>query len=314
MCPRPSGLLLLHRRCNEPPASSVDMMMKCKFILGLALIGCALPGSAHSTDGVFDSNGVKIRYFTAGEGEAVVVIHGWMGDSTMWGKDASGNTKLNPLPGFQAIALDCRGHGKSDKPHDPKQYGAEMEGDVVRLLDHLKIKKAHLIGYSMGAFIAAKVAAGHPDRVLSVIYGGQAPLLTGESGSEEIDVFAKAVEDGKGLGSYIKYVKPELSQGSADALAKFMYDGKDVKAWAAAGRSFGGLEVAAEDLKKCKAPVLFIYGSKESDSTKSRIASLRKVLVGSEEKVIEGGDHVTTLSKAEFGTTIVNFLQAHKAK
>src|SRR3954463_7486808 len=127
--------------------------MKCKSLLTVVVACCAMLGIAHADEGVFDSNGVKIRYVTEGEGEAVVLVHGWMGDSTMWGRDTSGNTKLSPLEGFQLIALDCRGHGKSDKPHEQNKYGAEMAADVVRLLDHLKIKKAHLIGYSMGAFI-----------------------------------------------------------------------------------------------------------------------------------------------------------------
>ena len=108
------------------------------------------------------------------------------------------------------IALDCRGHGKSDKPHDPEKYGPEMAADVVRLLDHLKIEKAHLIGYSSGAFIAGKVAATHPKRVLSVVYAGQAPLVAGakSSDSSEVEVFAKAVDEGKDLGSYIIAVTP----------------------------------------------------------------------------------------------------------
>src|SRR6185436_5649627 len=111
-----------------------------------------------------------------------------------------------------------------------------MAADVVRLLDHLKIKKAHLIGYSMGTFIAAKVAATNPGRVLSVVYGGQAPLLTGEAGSREIDVFAKAVDEGKGLGAYIIEVtppdRPKPTVELANEIAKFLYDGKDVQAFA----------------------------------------------------------------------------------
>ena len=72
------------------------------------------------------------------------------------GPGPSGNTRLDTsgTNGFQLIALDCRGHGKSDKPHDPAEYGPEMAADVVRLLDHLRIEKAHLLGYSSGAFIA----------------------------------------------------------------------------------------------------------------------------------------------------------------
>jgi pimeloyl-ACP methyl ester carboxylesterase len=292
--------------------------MKHKSLLITVVACCALPMLAHATDGVFDSKGVKIRFVTEGEGEPVVLIHGWMADSSMWGQDKFGNTKLTAPEGFQVIALDCRGHGKSDKPHDTKKYGSEMAADVVRLLDHLKIKKAHLIGYSMGAFIAGKVAATHPERVLSVIYGGQAPLLTGEAGSREIDVFAKAVDEGKGLGPYIIEVsppnKPKPTLEQANAIAKFLYDGKDVKAWAAAGQSFNGLEVKAGNLKKCNAPALFIYGSKESDHLKERVASLLKLLGRGEVKAIEGGDHMTTLTKPEFASTIIEFLRSHKAK
>lgn len=292
--------------------------MKYKPLLAALLACSAIPALSAAQDAYFDSNGVKIHYVTAGEGEAVVLIHGWMGDTTMWGADAAGNTKLSPLPGFEVIAIDCRGHGKSDKFYDPKQYGAEMAEDVVRLLDHLKIKKAHLIGYSMGSFIVGKVAATHPDRVLSIVYGGQAPLLTGESGSKEIEVFAKAVDEGKGLGAYILYVspsdKPKPTEEQADAIAKYMFGKKDVKALAAAGLSFNGLEVTSDALVKCKAPTLFIYGSKESDNLHERVASLHKLLAGTEVKIIEGANHMTTLANPEFGSTLVGFLLAHKSK
>lgn len=279
-----------------------------KGLSALIAVAWAVLSQAQSTDSTFDSNGVKISYVTEGKGEAVVLIHGWMSDVKMWGP------KLSPLDGFQIIALDCRGHGKSDKPHDRASYGSEMAADVVRLLDHLKIKRAHLIGYSMGTYIVGKVAATHPDRVLSVIYGGQAPLLIGEAGSKEIDVFAKAVEEGKGLAPYLLFVRPELTQQAAEAFAKVLYDGKDVKAWALAGQSFKGLEVSLEALKKCKVPTLFIHGSKEAESTKTRVAALSKILVGSELKVIEGADHVTTLPNPAFGEALVEFLRTHKSK
>ena len=296
-------------------------MMKFKSLLTMFFACFAMLRLAHATDDYFDSNGVKIRYVTAGQGEAVVLIHGWMGDSTMWGRDASGNTKLDAPNGFQVIAMDCRGHGKSDKPHDSAKYGVEMAEDVVRLLDHLKIKKAHLIGYSMGAFIAGNVAAKHPDRVLSVVYGGQAPLLKGApsgSGSNEVEVFAKAVDEGKGLGSYLLAVmppdKPKLTLEQANNITERMYAGKDVKAWAVAGLSLGALRVAPEDLRKCKAPTLFIYGGNESATVKDGVVAARKILADSEVKVVEGGDHITTLGKPEFGATIVKFLLAHRVQ
>ena len=52
--------------------------------------------------------------------------------------------------GYRVIALDCRGHGQSGKPQDPGQYGLEMVRDVVRLLDHLNVERAHVVGYAMG--------------------------------------------------------------------------------------------------------------------------------------------------------------------
>src|SRR3954451_13580631 len=202
--------------------------MKYRSLLAAFVAFCLAPKSAVAADEVFDSNGVKIRYVTEGKGEPVVLLHGWMSDSSMWGRlDTNPATKE-----YQLIALDLRGHGKSDKPHAVDKYGPEMAEDVVRLLDHLKLPKAHLIGYSMGAIVAGKVAATHPDRVLSVVYGGQAPILTGKvkADAREIEVFATAVEEGKDLGSYILEVtpadKPKLTEDQANAVAKFLYGNK----------------------------------------------------------------------------------------
>lgn len=286
--------------------------MKFRFA-GLLALGLASKPPV-AIDAVFDSNGVEIHYVSAGEGEPVVLLHGWMSDVSMWGRlDTNPATEQ-----YQLIAVDLRGHGKSDKPHDPEQYGAEMAEDVVRLLDHLELKKAHLIGYSMGAIVAGKIAATHPDRVLSIVYGGQAPILTHDVNAvkvdaREIEVFAKAVEEGKGLGSYLIDVtpadKPKMSEEYANALAKVLYDGKDVKAFAAAGRGIKNLDVTLDQLAKCTAPMLFIHGSKEVEATKLRAALIVEELGRGELKVIEGTDHMTTLLDPEFGDTIDEFLE-----
>jgi pimeloyl-ACP methyl ester carboxylesterase len=283
----------------------------------LVLTITTLAQPIHAEDGYFDSKGVKIRYATEGKGEAVVLIHGWMGDSSMWGRDIAGNTKLKAAPGFQAIALDCRGHGKSDKPHDAAAYGTEQAEDIVRLLDHLQIKKAHLIGYSSGSFIAGHVVANHPERVISVIYGGQAPVIAGkvkDTDFSECDIFAKAVEDGKGFGPYIQAIMPnaKLTDQQANSMGKVLYGGKDVKAYALAGTTFKALAVPIEQLQKSQAPILFLHGGNESAHVKSRVAMVHQLLGRGEVKLVEGGDHMTTLAKPEFGKAIMGFLEANK--
>jgi pimeloyl-ACP methyl ester carboxylesterase len=301
--------------------------MILRSVSAVAAACCLASSPLHAADGTFDSNGVKIRYVTEGKGEAVVLIHGWMGDSRMWGTDWLGNTKLNMkgAEGFQAIAIDCRGHGKSDKLYDVSKYGPEMAADLVRLLDHLKIEKAHLVGYSSGSFIAGKVAATHPGRVLSLVYGGQAPIVKNPKAPakksnevSEVEIFAKAVDEGKDLGVWLMAVmppdRPKLTEGQAKLITQAMFAGKDVKALAAAGRGFKNLAVTEEELKKCPAPILFLHGANESEYVKSSVAHARKVLGRGEVKLVPGGDHVTTLAEPEFGASLMAFLKANKSK
>ena len=110
------------------------------------------PGATPTNDQFFDSAGVRIRYVSAGQGEPIILIHGWAADAEMW------DSLMQDLSrDYRVIAFDCRGHGRSDKPTDPKQYGMEMVNDVVRLMDHLGFSKAHIVGYSMGGSIALKM-------------------------------------------------------------------------------------------------------------------------------------------------------------
>jgi pimeloyl-ACP methyl ester carboxylesterase len=118
----------------------------------------------------FDAKGVKIHFLVEGAGEPVVLIHGL---------DSSARTNWQ-MPGtidalakdHQVIAVDLPGYGDSDKPADPAAYGEQWVDDVTLLLDHLKIRKAHMVGYSMGGMVALKLIAEHPERVISGTLGG----------------------------------------------------------------------------------------------------------------------------------------------
>src|SRR5512145_700779 len=113
-------------------------------ILGLIvlLVAPAWAADAPVQDLHFDSAGVEIRYTVQGEGEPVVLVHGFTASvETNWGQPG---VIAALAEDFRVIAIDARGHGKSGKPHDPAAYGANMMEDVIRLMDHLGILKAHI--------------------------------------------------------------------------------------------------------------------------------------------------------------------------
>jgi pimeloyl-ACP methyl ester carboxylesterase len=144
-----------------------------------ALLGCVQAADRPATK-TFDSNGVKISYTVQGKGEPAVLIHGWL--SSGWINWTLPGTSGLLARDYQVITLDVRGHGLSDKPTREDAYGPELVEDVARLLDHLEIKKAHIVGYSMGGVIAANFIARHPDRVRSGTLGGMGWMKAGGVG------------------------------------------------------------------------------------------------------------------------------------
>jgi len=289
-------------------------------LLSALLSSSLLSGAPLAEEGTFEADGVKLHYATEGKGEPLVLLHGWIADSTMWGRDAEGRVKLDAkgAEGFQLIALDCRGHGRSGAPREPEKYGVELAQDIVRLLDHLGLPKAHLLGYSSGAFIAGKFAALHPERVLSVVFAGQAPLVTGSPMSfSEVEFLAQIVAEGGELGEYVLGITPagwpRPTPEQAQAYADFLFAGKDIEGIVLAGMSFPKLEVTREELARCTAPMLFMHGGKESEHVKGRVASVHALLGRGEVFVLPAGDHMTTLMQPEFTPKLLGFARAASA-
>jgi pimeloyl-ACP methyl ester carboxylesterase len=121
--------------------------------------------------GSFDSDGVKIHYETFGEGYPIILVHGFTANLDVNWLGPNWVETLKPIR--RVVTLDCRGHGESDKPHDPEAYGNEiMAGDVLRLMDHLGIEKADLFGYSMGSAISCHLIVHHRERFSSAVLAG----------------------------------------------------------------------------------------------------------------------------------------------
>jgi pimeloyl-ACP methyl ester carboxylesterase len=120
----------------------------------------------------FKNGDVEIAYLDEGEGEPVVLVHGFASTKEVNWVATGWVTELNRA-GRRVVALDNRGHGASSKLYDPSAYhSATMAEDVRALLDHLKFESADVMGYSMGSRITAFLAVKHPGRVRSAIFGG----------------------------------------------------------------------------------------------------------------------------------------------
>jgi pimeloyl-ACP methyl ester carboxylesterase len=281
----------------------------------LAVTCLLLPCSAlHAEDKYFDSNGVKIRYTVEGKGAPVLLIHGFTANiEIQWA-----------LPGItralaknhQVIAFDCRGHGKSGKPHDVKKYGIEMVEDAVRLLDHLKIEKAHVVGYSMGAMLTSKLMVTHPDRLLTATLGGAGALREGM----KVPLFnelAESLEKGKGVAPLIVALTPpdapKLSVERIKLMNTFVSLTNDTKALAAVVRSWNHLAVPDKKLKANRVPVLAIVGAQ--DPLKKNLEELKGV-IGNLERlvVIPRADHISAPTDPGFVRSLQKFLDEHKLK
>lgn len=140
----------------------------------------------------FHHGSVEIAYIDEGEGDPIVLVHGFASTKNVNWIYPSWVSVLTKS-GRRVIALDNRGHGESTKLYDPAQYSIGiMASDVLALMDHLKIDRADMMGYSMGGRITAYIARHHPQRQHSAILGGIGMgMIEGGGPGEEV---ARALE------------------------------------------------------------------------------------------------------------------------
>lgn len=227
------------------------------------------------TKGTFDAKGVKIAYSVQGKGEPVILIHGWLSSSAInW--DLTGISGLLAKD-FQVVGMDVRGHGRSDKPTKEDDYGPELVEDVVRLMDHLKIEKAHVVGYSMGGIISANFIAKHPDRVLSGTLGGMGWMKKGGTAEWAFGQIAK-----------------KDSNANAQAIC---------------GRSLAKLALTEEEIKAIKAPVAVLVGDQDDLILKLYIDPLKAARKDWPIVEIMGGDHISCILKPQFKEELASWLK-----
>jgi pimeloyl-ACP methyl ester carboxylesterase len=246
----------------------------------------------------FSSDGVTIAYRVDGEGEPVLLIHGFASNvSANW--EGPGWIRFLTANGYRVIAFDNRGHGESEKLYEPEAYtGPAMAEDARRLLDHLNIGKAHVMGYSMGARLTAFLALSHPSRVKTAVFGGLGANMihgVGDPGpiAEALLSDAPSTITDKGALGFRTFA--DQTKSDRRALAACIRASRD--------------RIPGEELATLRVPVLVAVG------TEDRIAGpakpLADVIPGAVALDLPGRDHMKAVGDRHFKEGVLAFLKAH---
>jgi pimeloyl-ACP methyl ester carboxylesterase len=244
----------------------------------------------------FDSDGVRLHYALAGpdDGQPIVLVHGFASDyelnwvGSRWEETLTASGRL-------VVGLDCRGHGRSDKPHAPEAYArGVMAADVVRLLDHLGVAQAEYLGYSMGARVGLDLLIDHQDRVWKAALAGVGKFGAG-AGAEQI---ARAMRGDESV---------ELPIAKKFAAFAHAYGPNDYEALAAC--ILGPHRKLEKDvLRRIETPVLVITGEEDDVLPMSR--EVAEELGNARFELIEGRNHDNAVPARAFKEKVLAFLDA----
>ena len=250
---------------------------------------CLFAGGIDSVAGddlFFESASGKLRYFTEGAGETVLLLHGFAEDSRKgWIEPGimAGLVKAQ----FRVVAIDCLGHGASSRPHTLNVYGHGIVNSVIGLLDALNIKKVHGVGYSMGAALMAKMLEQHPERFLSATLSGYGkPPLPEQVTEELVDEIRSNLE------------RMQLAEGN------------DPRALANLSVGWNEWLVSNESLGRNTVPALALIGADDVF-----LSDTRKLVEAMSQCQLEivSGDHGTARRQAHYLTRLVTFLNQNRA-
>jgi pimeloyl-ACP methyl ester carboxylesterase len=258
-------------------------------------------------DRYLDSDGIRIRYVDVGRGEPVLLFHAMSESVDTWRR----NGLIDRLAAdFRVIAFDMRGHGKSDKPHEVEAYGLAMVEDAARLLDHVQVRSAHIVGYSLGGYFAGRFAATYPTRVRTATFGGSSVMsarLWAERFADRLGSIADGLERGDPRPLIGRFTSDEeLERRASELLSR-----NDPIALAAVARGFKAVQLTSDEIAALKMPLLVIVGSE--DLPESRIEAFEGLQPGLNTVIIDGATHADTVPRAEFSDSLRSFLLEHSS-
>ncbi|TCT40927.1 alpha/beta fold hydrolase [Martelella mediterranea] len=246
----------------------------------------------------FENSELRLAYFDEGGRDAppILLIHGFASTASVnWVHP--GWLKTLTDAGYRVIAIDNRGHGHSDKPHDPEAYYPSlMAGDASALLNHLELEHAHIMGYSMGARIAAFLALEHADQVRSLIFGGLGIGMC--DGVGDWDPIAEALR-APSL-DVVTHEKGRMFRTFADQT-------KSDRIALAACIETSRQNVSRDDIGKISAPALIGVGTKDDlAGSPQTLAGLMQNAIALD---IPGRDHMLAVGDKVFKKAALEFLE-----
>ena len=241
----------------------------------------------------FERDGVRLHYELHGpeDGRPIVLVHGfashyrlnWVG--TRWQETLTG-------AGFRIIGLDCRGHGSSDKPHDPAAYAIQtMAADVRGLLDHLELQTADFLGFSMGARIGLQAVLDFPESWHRVVLAGLGTHGAIDQAASIARAFRGGTPDTEVAESFFKFASG--------------HRGNDLEALAACIEGPAPPPDPAR-LGAIKTPILVVIGDR--DELVSGADELVEQIPNSRLVTVPGRDHLGTVPARDFKEAALAFL------
>jgi pimeloyl-ACP methyl ester carboxylesterase len=249
----------------------------------------------------FTHEGFDLAFIDQGpsaDAEPVLLIHGFA-SSHMVNWVSTGWVKTLNDAGYRTVAFDNRGHGASTKSYDNADYTPrKMAGDAAALLDHLGIARAHVMGYSMGARIAAFLALAEPRKVATLVLGGLGSGLVDGVGDWDPIAEALVAEDA----ASVTHPRGKAFRTFADQTKS---DRKALAACIATSR----VELSEAEVGRITQPTLIAVGSK--DDIGGSADELAGLMPNAESFVIEGRDHMLATGDRSFKQRVLGFLKAH---
>ena len=256
-----------------------------------------------------DADGVRIHYTDEGSGPVALLVHGFAAQAD-WNWRWPGITRQLKRAGFRVIMFDLRGHGLSDKPHDPEAYGDELAKDVIRVLDAAQVDRALIAGYSLGGFVALKAVTEHPERFIAAAYcasGWADPTIP-------LDGFPSPFRPPPASALVPKTAAASGDRtvnGAVDAVRDFLGDMLfDKKAGKACKKAYPELVVPLDVLKDNTVPSICLIG--DHDGLLPMARDMECYMPALEFVMLQGPNHISTPANHEFKRRLIKFFVAHK--